>query len=212
MAARAGESPLRMVYWYNVAERVPSEELTAPSRNVHTYKWRTLLSRQVSEDDRSLCRLFRSASVGSDSESEVEGETGEGTVVRREADVRGEYKEGDRVVVRPPAARCTTEWTPAVVTDVKSDTNIEVDGIPRHVSDLRPAPDRSEDEPRTTPAPAESQSDYRARLRPRRERHSSPERAAVIPGDSEGSSATEEAEDYRARLRPRPLNPPSYRV
>ena len=43
MAARTGKNPLQMVYWYNVAERVPGESLTAPSRHVHTYQWRICL-------------------------------------------------------------------------------------------------------------------------------------------------------------------------
>ena len=191
MAARTGESPLRMVYWYNVAERVPGEELTAPYRNVHTYKWRTLLSQKVSDDVGSLGRLFKCVSVGSDSESEVEDETRDGFVEKQEAGVRGkyEYKEGDRVVVRPPAARCTTEWTPAEVTEVKSETNIEVDGIPRHVSDLRPAPDWSEEEARADPASSDAQGGSSRRL---------------------SGQAVEKTEDYRARLRPRPVNPPSY--
>lgn len=33
----------------------------------------------------------------------------------------------------PPTVRCTTEWTPVVVTEVKSRTHIELDGIPRRV-------------------------------------------------------------------------------
>ena len=121
----------------------------------------------------------------SDRELEVEGEVIEvGGTAKRE---HGEYREGDRVVVRPPAARCTTEWTPAVVTEVKSSTNVEVDGIPRHVSDLRLAPDRKEKR-RSTPVDG----------------------GAEISDGGEGPS--EEAEDYRARFRPRPANPPSYRV
>ena len=69
--------------------------------------------------------------------------------------------------VRPSGARCTTEWKPAVVTDVTA-TNIEVDGVPRHVSDLRKAPDRGGEENVSSLCRNEAvEENYRARLRPR---------------------------------------------
>jgi transposase InsO family protein/ribonuclease HI len=47
------------------------------------------------------------------------------------------FKVGDRVWVKPPNVRCTTRWTIGVVTKVTSSNNVEVDGMPRHVLDLR---------------------------------------------------------------------------
>ena len=44
---------------------------------------------------------------------------------------------GDKVWVKPPAARCTTFWNPGIVTGINSKYNIEVDGVPRHLRDVR---------------------------------------------------------------------------
>ena len=47
------------------------------------------------------------------------------------------YNEGDQVVVKPPNARCDTKWSKGKVTKVNSSWNVEVDGMPRHVQDVR---------------------------------------------------------------------------
>ena len=52
----------------------------------------------------------------------------------------GDLSLGDTVFVKPPAARCTTSWPVGVVTDVGSDLSVEVNGIPRHMADLRKVP------------------------------------------------------------------------
>jgi hypothetical protein len=44
------------------------------------------------------------------------------------------------VFVKPPNARCTTSWKIGIVTGVTSTNNVAVDGVPRHVSDVRPQP------------------------------------------------------------------------
>ena len=46
-------------------------------------------------------------------------------------------KLGDEVWVKPPQARCTTQWGRGVVTEVNSGNNVSVDGMPRHVLDIR---------------------------------------------------------------------------
>lgn len=51
------------------------------------------------------------------------------------------YRVGDDVFVKPPTARCSTKWPKGRVTAISSDTNIEIDGVPRHVADCRPVPD-----------------------------------------------------------------------
>ena len=45
---------------------------------------------------------------------------------------------GDEVWVKPPSSRCTSHWSKGIVSGVNSNNNIEVDGMPRHVLDLRP--------------------------------------------------------------------------
>ena len=47
------------------------------------------------------------------------------------------YQVGDSVVVKPVNKRCTSRWTEGVVTGVVSHNNVEVDGVPRHVLDIR---------------------------------------------------------------------------
>ena len=44
---------------------------------------------------------------------------------------------GDEVWVKPPQARCTTQWQKGSVTGINSANNILVDGVPRHILDLR---------------------------------------------------------------------------
>ena len=47
------------------------------------------------------------------------------------------YKVGDAVWVKPPGNRCDTRFTRGTVSKVTSDIVVEVDGMPRHVRDLR---------------------------------------------------------------------------
>lgn len=47
-------------------------------------------------------------------------------------------KMGEEVWVKPPGARCTTQWRKGTITHVNSRNNISVDGMPRHVLDVRP--------------------------------------------------------------------------
>lgn len=56
------------------------------------------------------------------------------------SDVQGvsSIKMGDEVWVKPPQSRCTSQWSTGRVTGVNSANNIEVDGMPRHVLDIRP--------------------------------------------------------------------------
>jgi transposase InsO family protein len=50
---------------------------------------------------------------------------------------RGGFQVGDRVYVKPNPSRCTTEWKIGRVSGVQSAQNVEVDGVPRHVADIR---------------------------------------------------------------------------
>lgn len=44
---------------------------------------------------------------------------------------------GDEVWIKPPNARCTVQWRKGVVTAINSRNNVSVDGVPRHVVDIR---------------------------------------------------------------------------
>lgn len=48
------------------------------------------------------------------------------------------FQLGDRVWVKPPGYRCHTKFGTGVITRIISDQAAEVDGMPRHVRDLRP--------------------------------------------------------------------------
>ena len=55
-----------------------------------------------------------------------------------------QLKVGDEVWTKPPDHRCTTLWKPGVVTRLNTPNNISVDGVPRHVLDIREAVSRTE--------------------------------------------------------------------
>lgn len=53
-------------------------------------------------------------------------------------DSSGTVEMGDEVWVKPHPVRCTSKWDVGTVTKVNSTNNIEVDGMPRHILDIRP--------------------------------------------------------------------------
>ena len=42
--------------------------------------------------------------------------------------------------MKPPSARCTVEWPKVLVTAQTTGVTVEVDGVPRHIADIRPVP------------------------------------------------------------------------
>lgn len=63
----------------------------------------------------------------------------------QDRDVSGaQVKIGEEVWVKPPNARCTTQWLRGRVTGINSRNNISVDGMPRHFLDIRRVRTRSE--------------------------------------------------------------------
>ena len=60
------------------------------------------------------------------------------------------YEEGDAVWARPPNSRCDKPYDEGYVTKVVSEYTVEVDGIPRHVRDLRKRRVREKDEQQLT--------------------------------------------------------------
>lgn len=60
-----------------------------------------------------------------------------GPQLKREEEEIETIKVGDEVWVKPPHARCTTRWQKGIVTGVNSESNMTVDGMPRHILDIR---------------------------------------------------------------------------
>ena len=65
-----------------------------------------------------------------------------------ESEEQAVVQEGDEVWLKPPESKCTTEWTRGTVTKVNSHNNIEVEGMPRHILDVRPVRDMPSEEGR----------------------------------------------------------------
>ena len=65
-------------------------------------------------------------------EVEVNSEIDDGQKSNKRA-----YSVSDKVWVKPHGARCTSSWNPGIVTKVNSEHNVEVDGVSRHVCDMR---------------------------------------------------------------------------
>ena len=49
------------------------------------------------------------------------------------------YRVGQRVFVKPDGARCTQQWVAGTVTNVGRGVQVEVNGVPRHIADIRAA-------------------------------------------------------------------------
>ena len=47
------------------------------------------------------------------------------------------YRVGQSVFVKPPNAKCNTRWQPGKITAIHSALKVDVDGVPRHVKDIR---------------------------------------------------------------------------
>ena len=62
------------------------------------------------------------------------------------------FSVGDRVWVKPPDGLCTARWKEVVVTGVTSANNVSVDGVPRHVLDVRRVIDGGDKEVRMAAA------------------------------------------------------------
>ena len=107
MSARCGKSIDYCVFWYNITPH--GSKGIIPSSKLISYEWRNPLL-----------------------EVEVNSEIDDG----QESDKRA-YFVGDKVWVKPHGARCTSLWNPGIVTKVNSEHNVEVDGVPRHVCDMR---------------------------------------------------------------------------
>jgi hypothetical protein len=115
LAARTGKNPAEMVYWYNAVPRSEETSAATPASLIYTYTWHPMR------------RLQSTATPPIEKECEA-------------GDTRRGLKIGDPVFLKPPGANCTTKWPVGNITAVNSSTNLSVDGVPRHVSDMRPVP------------------------------------------------------------------------
>ena len=107
MSARCRKSIDYCVFWYNITPHGSKDII--PSSKLISYEWRNPFL-----------------------EVEVNSEVDDG----QESDKRA-YSVGDKVWVKPHGARCTSLWNPGIVTKVNFEHNVEVDGVPRHVCDMR---------------------------------------------------------------------------
>jgi len=102
MAARSRGNVLDMVYYYNLAPKVPGNADSSPRSRLFRFEL-------------SFCPNQR----------------------KLRSDEACEFSEGDAVYVKPAQARCTNQWPKGIVTNVNSKWNADVNGMPRHVRDLR---------------------------------------------------------------------------
>lgn len=172
MAARTGGDPIDMVFWYNAAERVLGDSQSAPTRSVHTYPWRFSDVTLEADLNEHSPNEFVTNTDNFENDSDTDGELlTEEQCASKHSIGNSDFCVGDKVVVKPPGARCTTEWEPSVITGVESDNKVEVDGMSRHVSDIRHAPSGSVGESTAASDQASDEScvveDYRSKLRPR---------------------------------------------
>ena len=58
-------------------------------------------------------------------------------VEEESSNVNGKFQVGDEVWVKPPNCRCTTKWNRGTITKVNTENNLEVDGMARHILDVR---------------------------------------------------------------------------
>ena len=66
--------------------------------------------------------------------------------VTKQADLPESMQVGVEVWFKPPGTQCSTKWGRGIITGVQSHNNVEVDGEPRHVLDLRLIQDSSEND------------------------------------------------------------------
>ena len=112
IAARKGCDILEAVYLYNSSPKDTATDASVPANQLYRYSRRT--------------QLFPA-------DSEEQQKSTDGHHQRK-----GGYDPGDAVWVRLAAGRCHTRCEKGVVTRQISEQAVEVDGVPRHIRELRP--------------------------------------------------------------------------
>lgn len=111
IAARKRCSVAEAVHLYNVSPRDGTTVTDAPARGVYCHEVRDCVR---------------------DAEAPVHR-----TLDSTPCDHNSGYAEGDQVWVRKRGERCTSESQTGVITKVNSPQVVEVDGVPRHIRDVR---------------------------------------------------------------------------
>ena len=111
IAARKNCTVAEAVYWHNVSPPSDGTSESTPADQLYRYRVRV---RGVDTDT----RISDDGVCCDSSES-------------------GPYRAGDSVWVRPPDVRCDQRFAEGTVTDVLSEQAVVVDGVPRHVRDIR---------------------------------------------------------------------------
>ena len=90
----------------------------------------------------------------------------------RDSELDRRFACGEEVYVKPPAARCTSLWPKGRVTDQLTSRSVEVNGIPRHVGDVRrvPTEDNSSEEDTDEKHQGEEERIAEESVRPQRDR------------------------------------------
>ena len=107
MAERGRITPEEAVFWYNMSPRQGQDAASVPHRSIFNYEWRHPL---------------------------VQPEGGNSDVGSSDT---GKIKVGDEVWVKPGHVRCTERWKKGTVTGINSRNNVSVNGVPRHILDVR---------------------------------------------------------------------------
>jgi transposase InsO family protein/ribonuclease HI len=116
MAARTGKSIEEMVFWYNCTPRSKNPRIR-PCQGVFTYDWRC---------------PGENVELESPSSSSCKQST---------------WEVGEEVYVKPEGVRCTSQWGHGVVTKQgECCGGVEVNGVRRHVTDVRKKPVEVEEE------------------------------------------------------------------
>ncbi|XP_065662765.1 uncharacterized protein LOC136085391 [Hydra vulgaris] len=106
-AARAQICPLEAVFWYNATPTVGTNEKSAPASQKKKYFWRLPIQEEKNTETKERSRQ-----------------------------VLKTYRIEEKVYVRPADAKCTSVWKIGTVTDILTNTNNEIDGVPRHVKEV----------------------------------------------------------------------------
>ena len=107
MSAHCGKSIDYCVFWYKIPPH--GSKGIIPSSKLISYEWRN---------------PFLEVEVNSEIDDD------------QESDKRA-YSVVDKFWVKPHGSRCTSLWNSRTVIKVNSEHNVELDGVPRHVCDMR---------------------------------------------------------------------------
>jgi len=153
-AARCRISIPHALFWYNATKKDVAG--ASPAELLGGARWRLPpipgglpsfdRNTRVSHETSRLSQDSSSEESETDTEMQSPGDS-DGEIAEHSEDSEGENRRtnaeiavGDEVFTRPPTARCHTPWPRGVVTGINSERSVDVNGVPRHVADVRLAP------------------------------------------------------------------------